>query len=95
MPTCVPSSPVGTTPGVLLERIVAGDLFVVPLDDEGRWYRYHHLFGAFLRARLALRGEAQVRAARERASRALEARVTSSGRCARRWCWATPSVPAR
>ena len=27
-------------------------LFVVPLDDERRWYRYHHLFGAMLQQRL-------------------------------------------
>ncbi|MGE0795450.1 MAG: helix-turn-helix transcriptional regulator, partial [Acidimicrobiia bacterium] len=26
--------------------------FVVPLDDHRRWYRYHHLFGDVLRARL-------------------------------------------
>jgi LuxR family transcriptional regulator, maltose regulon positive regulatory protein len=29
------------------------NLFVVPLDDKRRWYRYHRLFGDFLRARLA------------------------------------------
>ena len=40
----------------LLDRLVAADLFVVPLDDVGRWNRYHHLFGAFLRARLASHG---------------------------------------
>ena len=34
----------------VLER---DNLFVVPLDDERRWYRYHHLFADALRARLA------------------------------------------
>src|ERR671916_2840559 len=29
-----------------------GSVFVVALDDERRWYRYHHLFRAFLRGRL-------------------------------------------
>jgi LuxR family transcriptional regulator, maltose regulon positive regulatory protein len=28
----------------LLEKCVHANLFLVPLDDEGRWYRYHHLF---------------------------------------------------
>jgi LuxR family maltose regulon positive regulatory protein len=28
------------------------NLFLVPLDWDGRWYRYHRLFGQFLRARL-------------------------------------------
>ena len=45
---------------ILLERLIATDLFVVPLDDEGRWNRYHHLFGAFLTRppRIARRNEA-------------------------------------
>jgi len=28
-----------------LERLDRSNLFVVPLDGERRWYRYHHLFG--------------------------------------------------
>jgi LuxR family maltose regulon positive regulatory protein len=28
------------------------NLFVIPLDDEGKWYRYHHLFAEVLQARL-------------------------------------------
>ena len=35
-----------------LEALVRAGLFVVPLDDERRWYRYHHLFGDLLRQRL-------------------------------------------
>ena len=31
----------------VLER---GNLFIVPLDDQRRWYRYHHLFADVLRA---------------------------------------------
>ena len=34
-----------------LEALERGNLFVVPLDDERRWYRYHHLFADALRAR--------------------------------------------
>jgi LuxR family maltose regulon positive regulatory protein len=37
---------------LILDQIEHANLFVVPLDDEGRWYRYHHLFGAMLRERL-------------------------------------------
>jgi LuxR family maltose regulon positive regulatory protein len=37
----------------LLERLESSNMFVVPLDDERRWYRYHHLFADLLRARLS------------------------------------------
>ncbi len=36
----------------ILEHLESSNLFVVPLDDERRWYRYHHLFADLLRARL-------------------------------------------
>src|SRR3954451_9785045 len=39
----------------LLEALVRTNLFVVQLDDERRWYRYHHLFADALRALLAAR----------------------------------------
>jgi LuxR family maltose regulon positive regulatory protein len=35
-----------------LEYLERANLFIVPLDNERRWYRYHHLFGGFLRQRL-------------------------------------------
>ena len=35
----------------LLERLLAANLFLIPLDDEARWYRYHHLFAGLLRSR--------------------------------------------
>ena len=34
----------------VLEALERGNLFVVPLDDKRRWYRYHHLFADVLRA---------------------------------------------
>jgi LuxR family transcriptional regulator, maltose regulon positive regulatory protein len=37
---------------VMLERLERENLFVVLLDDDRVWYRYHHLFADFLRARL-------------------------------------------
>ncbi len=36
----------------MLEHLEAANLFVVPLDEERRWYRYHQLFAGFLRERL-------------------------------------------
>jgi LuxR family maltose regulon positive regulatory protein len=39
----------------MLETLERENLFVVPLDEERRWYRYHHLFADALRARLAAR----------------------------------------
>lgn len=35
-----------------LERLQHANLFIIPLDSERRWYRYHHLFGDLLRQRL-------------------------------------------
>jgi len=35
-----------------LESIEHANLFIVPLDNERRWYRYHHLFADLLRQRL-------------------------------------------
>lgn len=39
----------GQTALAYLER---ANLFLIPLDDERRWYRYHHLFAELLRQRL-------------------------------------------
>ncbi|HET7087963.1 MAG TPA: tetratricopeptide repeat protein, partial [Anaerolineae bacterium] len=35
-----------------LEHLTEANLFLVPLDDERRWYRYHRLFADLLRKRL-------------------------------------------
>ncbi|MDP8945339.1 MAG: helix-turn-helix transcriptional regulator, partial [Actinomycetota bacterium] len=36
----------------MLERLEHENLFVIALDDERQWYRYHHLFADVLRSRL-------------------------------------------
>ncbi|MEO0561081.1 MAG: LuxR C-terminal-related transcriptional regulator [Chloroflexota bacterium] len=36
----------------MLEHIRQANLFLIPLDNERRWFRYHHLFGDLLRQRL-------------------------------------------
>jgi len=35
----------------MLEELERSNLFIVPLDGERNWYRYHHLFGDLLRQR--------------------------------------------
>jgi LuxR family maltose regulon positive regulatory protein len=49
-----PSSSLGTADDgqATLEMLERANLFIVPLDDERRWYRYHHLFADLLRQRL-------------------------------------------
>lgn len=37
---------------VLLERLEVMQLFLLPLDRERQWYRFHHLFAEFLQGRL-------------------------------------------
>lgn len=36
----------------LLEYLQKVNLFIVPLDQESKWYRYHHLFGELLHQKL-------------------------------------------
>jgi LuxR family maltose regulon positive regulatory protein len=50
----------------ILEYLDRHNLFVVPLDNERRWYRYHRLFADLLRARLHQEMGAQGRASLHR-----------------------------
>ncbi|MGO8951138.1 MAG: LuxR C-terminal-related transcriptional regulator [Ktedonobacterales bacterium] len=36
----------------MLEKLERENLFLIPLDGEQHWYRYHHLFASLLRQRL-------------------------------------------
>lgn len=36
----------------MLSRLEHENLFLIPLDEQGRWYRYHHLFVDLLKNRL-------------------------------------------
>ncbi len=56
----------------LLEELERANLFVIPLDEEGRWYRYHHLFAEVLLARLQQSQDEQMPDLHKRASRWLE-----------------------
>jgi LuxR family maltose regulon positive regulatory protein len=54
--------------GAVLTQLERANAFLTPLDEERRWYRYHHLFGDLLRSRLHSRYPNQVRALHRRAS---------------------------
>ena len=52
-PLCDAVLPDPSIPGqATLEYLERANLFIVPQDNERRWYRYHHLFGDLLRKRL-------------------------------------------
>jgi LuxR family maltose regulon positive regulatory protein len=52
----------------MLESLEHANLFVVPLDDSRRWYRYHHLFADVLHTHLLEERPGQVAALHRRAS---------------------------
>jgi LuxR family maltose regulon positive regulatory protein len=37
----------------ILAQLYSANLFLIPLDDEQHWYRYHHLFADLLRSQLS------------------------------------------
>lgn len=39
----------------IIEQLEKDNLFVIPLDAERKWYRYHHLFADLLKQRLLLK----------------------------------------
>ena len=51
-----------------LEMLERANLFIVPLDDERRWYRYHHLFADLLQQRLKQSKSDQLHELHRRAS---------------------------
>jgi LuxR family maltose regulon positive regulatory protein len=52
----------------ILEELEHSNLFIVPLDHEQRWYRYHPLFAELLRSFLQNNNPAQVPALHNRAA---------------------------
>jgi LuxR family maltose regulon positive regulatory protein len=55
-----------------LEGLAHANVFVVPLDRRGEWYRYHHLFSDLLRSELRHRDPALAPVLHQRASAWLE-----------------------
>ena len=54
--------------GEILDRIYRDNLFLVPLDHEGQWYRYHHLFSEAARRRGLVESIEDARAIHRKAS---------------------------
>ncbi|HTZ27793.1 MAG TPA: hypothetical protein VMC83_27590, partial [Streptosporangiaceae bacterium] len=52
----------------IIEILERENLFLVPLDDNRQWYRYHHLFAQLLRSQLVLAEPGSVRVLHKRAS---------------------------
>jgi LuxR family maltose regulon positive regulatory protein len=52
----------------MLKRLEYDNLFVIALDDERRWYRYHHLFADVLRSRLQREQPEKIRELHRRAA---------------------------
>jgi LuxR family transcriptional regulator, maltose regulon positive regulatory protein len=52
----------------MLERLEHDNLFVIALDDERHWYRYHHLFADVLRSRLQREQPERIRELHRRAA---------------------------
>lgn len=58
---------------MMLEQLERSNLFVIALDDQRRWYRYHHLFADVLLAHLRSTAAETIPALHQRASRWYEA----------------------
>ena len=52
----------------ILETLERGNLFIVPLDDQRQWYRYHHLFTEVLLAHALEEQPGQIPLLHKRAS---------------------------
>jgi len=52
----------------ILETLERGNLFVIPLDDQRQWYRYHHLFNEVLLAHVLEEQPGQIPLLHKRAS---------------------------
>ena len=60
----------------LLDRIERSNMFLIPLDGGGEWFRYHHLFQGVLQRQLAPRRRRSAR----RAARARRGVARGHGR---------------
>ena len=56
-----------TGSAAILAHLERSNLFLVPLDDERHWYRFHHLFAAVARIELEFEGAERVQALHSRA----------------------------
>ncbi|MCA9929630.1 MAG: hypothetical protein KC419_14185, partial [Anaerolineales bacterium] len=73
-PLCDSLSPQSPVPSpqssqTFLDYLDSANLFIVPLDEERRWFRYHHLFADLLRQRLQQLHPQRIRPLHEHACR--------------------------
>jgi LuxR family maltose regulon positive regulatory protein len=52
----------------ILESLAAANLFIVPLDEERQWYRYHQLFADALQSQLSTSDPALIKTLHQRAA---------------------------
>ena len=57
----------GAGSAAALESLARSNLFLLPLDDQRRWFRFHHLFAQLLRVELERREPELVRGLHRRA----------------------------
>ena len=55
--------------GRMIGKLLRDNLFLIPLDDEREWFRYHHLFADLMTQRLKIKGEETARELHLRAAR--------------------------
>lgn len=60
------------TARAMLDRLERQNLFLVPLDEQRQWYRYHHLFADVLNSHLSIEQQGERPAIHRRASEWLE-----------------------
>jgi LuxR family maltose regulon positive regulatory protein len=81
----------------ILSRLEQANLFLQPLGNGRQWYRYHHLFRDFLRARLAQEPSELIQHLHKRAARwyeqqSDEAEAISHGLAARDFHWVAAQI---
>lgn len=52
----------------VLESLEKNNMFLIPLDDERKWFRYHHLFADLLKQRLIIQSKSEIADLHTRAS---------------------------
>ena len=57
---------------LILEQLDCDNMFVIPLDTERKWYRYHHLFADLLKQKLLHENRSEVESLHKQASIWLE-----------------------
>ena len=53
---------------LLLEALEKNNMFIIPLDNERKWYRYHHLFADLLKKRLIVQHKEEILELHKKAS---------------------------